>query len=275
MKGIDISDCQGPINWSKVKNAGVEFAILRTTRRSGKPDHYLSTNIKNCIEFNIPFDFYKYSYAVTILQAETEAKNVINTLMSYGVLPDKNTVIYMDVEDKIQLELPTKKLTEIVKEFKEVIEMSGYSFGLYMGKYAYEHNELDLKEFDDITWIARYYNGNNPMNFTDEPNMKYSPQSISGTLRGWQYTSSGKVDGITGNVDIDMYFGDISMSSIDVSYYATPEFTLIDALNKIGVDSSYTNRKKIALKNNFGKYSGTKEENQRLYNMLMSGELMR
>lgn len=274
-KGIDISDNQGVIDWRKAKAAGVEFVILRTTRRSGNPDTYLPTNIKSLKEFQIPFDFYKYSYATTVDEAVKEAQTVVDVLTRYGVVADNNTIIYMDVEDKVQFALSTKDLTEIVKAWKNVIISAGFRFGLYMGKYAYEHNEVDLSQFDDLTWIARYYNGYNKMQITDEVNEKYKPVAQSGELLGWQYTSSGQVPGINGNVDMDVYYGDIRESNVEVEYYSTPEFTLIDALNKINVDSSYKNRKSIAIKNGLTDYSGKKEENLELLEKLQAGKLVK
>lgn len=273
MKGIDISDNQGIIKWNEVKAAGVEFVILRTTRRSGQPDKYLASNIKSLLEFQIPFDFYKYSYATTIAEAATEAKGVIDTLIGYGVVPDRDTIIYMDVEDKVQFALSTEQLTQIVKAWKKTVEDAGYTFGLYMGKYAYEHNEIDLSQFNDLTWLARYYNGYNKMEFGVDPDEAYKPNIKSGQLKGWQFTSSGQVPGISGNVDMNVYYGDLHQTKVEVEYYSTPEFTLIDALNKIGVDSSYNNRKSIARINGIQSYTGKKEENLRLYELLKEGKL--
>ena len=274
-KGIDISDNQGMIDWNKAKAAGVEFVILRTTRRSGNPDTYLPTNIRSLKEFQIPFDFYKYSYATTVDEAVKEAQTVVDVLTGYGVVADNNTIIYMDVEDKVQFALSTKELTEIVQAWKNVIIAAGFRFGLYMGKYTYEHNEVDLSKFDDLTWIARYYNGYNKMQITDAVNERYKPVAQSGELLGWQYTSSGQVPGINGNVDMDVYYGDIRESNVEVEYYSTPEFTLIDALNKINVDSSYKNRKSIAVKNGLTDYSGKKEENLELLKKLQAGKLVK
>ena len=56
MKGIDVSDNQGYIDWAKVKADGVQFAILRSTRGSGNPDKQLVSNIKGCMEQGIPVD---------------------------------------------------------------------------------------------------------------------------------------------------------------------------------------------------------------------------
>ena len=57
--GLDVSDNQCYINWEKVKATGVEFAILRSVRRSGNVDKQLASNIAGCLKNGIPFDFYK------------------------------------------------------------------------------------------------------------------------------------------------------------------------------------------------------------------------
>lgn len=163
--GIDVSDNQGYINWSKVRAAGVEFAILRSVRRSGNPDKQLASNIAGCKNYGIPFDFYKYSYALTPEAAREEVRRVVEVLKGYGVVPSKNTVIWADIEDESQMALSTSALTEIVLAFKEEVLAAGFEFGLYMGKYRYENNEIDLSLFADHTWIARYYNGYNVMQF--------------------------------------------------------------------------------------------------------------
>lgn len=273
MRGIDVSDNQGYIDWKKVKAAGVEFVILRTTRGSGTPDKYLPTNIKGCMEAGIPISFYKYMYATTNSKAKEEALRVVEVLKSYGIAPDKKVKIWADVEDATLMALSTQALTEIVDNFKEIIVNSGYSFGLYMGKYNYESNELDVSKFNDDLWIARYYNGYNSFKFTQDPNEAYKPVALAGELWGWQYTSSGTVDGINGNVDLDISYYDFEEISVEPKYYDTPEFTLIDCLNKIGADSSYSNRKKIAIANGIQNYSGTAAQNTEMITLLNSGYL--
>lgn len=273
MKGIDVSDCQGKIDWNQVKNAGVEFVILRTTRHSGNPDTYLATNIKNLIEFDIPFDFYKYSYAVTVDQAAAEARKVVEVLKGYGVAPEPETIIYMDIEEKSQFALSSRSLTDIVNAFKKVIDAAGYGFGLYMSKSPFDCGEVITSEIIDWTWIARYYKGNREFDFKDDPDESYKPGNINEKLLGWQYSSRGIVPGIKGYVDLDIYYGYIKHSTVYPEYYQSPEFTLIDALNKIGVDSSYNNRKKIALKNDIINYKGSKEQNMEILSLLMQGRL--
>ena len=272
-KGIDVSDNQGYINWSKVKAAGVEFAILRSVRRSGNPDKQLVSNIAGCKNYGIPFDFYKYSYALNAEEAREEVRRVVEVLISYGVQPSQNTVIWADIEDDLQMALSTAELTEIVTAFREEVLASGFEFGLYMGKYRYENNEIDLNLFHNHIWIARYYNGYNEMKFGEFPNEKYKPIVKAGELWGWQFTSIGCVDGINGNVDMNIAYYDIKNTEVEPTYYETPEFTLIDSLNKIGVDSSYEYRKMIAAANGISNYSGTKEQNIAMLKLLNNGKL--
>lgn len=205
LKGIDVSDNQGVINWSKVKNAGVQFAILRSVRRSGAADKQLANNIKGCLENGIPFDFYKYAYATTEADSEREAREVVNELKKLGIVPSKDIIIWHDVEDNIQTALSTSKLTRICISFKKVIENAGYTYGLYMGKYDFEKGEVDVSQLGDIkVWIARYYDGYTLKSFSEKPNEKYKPNVKN--LWGWQYTSSGRVDGIVGNVDLNIAY---------------------------------------------------------------------
>ena len=272
--GIDVSDNQGYINWEKVKAAGVEFAILRTVRRSGNVDKQLASNIAGCLKNGIPFDFYKFSYALSTNAAIEEAKEVVAALAKLGVKPSTDTVIWMDVEWDDQIALSKTTLTNIVKAFEKEVVAAGFAFGIYMGRYDYNKDELNVNEVGGHTWLARYYNGYNVMQFGTKPNEQYKPVAKDGELWGWQFTSSGRVDGIKGNVDMDIAYYDIKPTVVEPTYYETPEFTLIDSLNKIGADSSYKNRKVIAAKNGIENYSGTAEQNIRILSLLNEGKLI-
>lgn len=209
--GIDVSDNQGVIDWKKVKDAGVEFAILRSVRRSGKYDYQLKNNIKGCIANGIPADFYKYAYALTNSDSKREANEVVLALAALGIKPSKDVVIWHDIEDDSQMNLSTAALTEICKAFKEVVENAGYTYGLYMGKYDFEKGEVSIADLGiPHIWIARYYDGYTLKTFGEKPNEKYRPTVPGGELWGWQYTSSGRVNGITGNVDMNEVYYDIT-----------------------------------------------------------------
>lgn len=275
--GIDVSDNQGYIEWKKVKAAGVDYAILRSTRGSGNPDKQLASNIKGCRDNGIPVEFYKYSYAMSNSEAKKEALRVIEVLKGYGIAPSKDTVIWADIEYGKQLAQGKKAVAEIIDNFKEIIINSGYGYGLYMGKYAYE-NQVNGALIHDDLWIARYYAGEKVMQFGTSPNDAYKPIVAAGSrsvLNGWQFTSHGRVPGINGNVDMNIRYTECGSITVAPQYYATPEFTLIDCLNKIGVDSSYNNRKKIAVVNGITNYSGTADQNVELLELIKAGRLMK
>lgn len=275
MKGIDVSSNQGYIDWKKVKADGVEFAILRATTKNQNPDTQLASNIKGCIENGIPFDVYKYRYGNTEEKTRKEAKNVVATLVKLGVEPSKDTIIWDDTEDKVMTALSKKELTRLSNVFREEVEKAGFGYGLYMGMYDY-NNEINKNEIQDDCWVARYYNGYNVMDFALNPNPKYKPVvAIGSKLWGWQYTSSGRVNGIKGNVDLNEIYYNIKTSKVSTEYYNTPEFTLIDSLNKIGVYSSYANRKQIALANGIANYEGTAEQNLKMLDLLNNGKLIK
>ena len=209
--GLDVSDNQGVIDWKKIKNAGVEFAILRSVRRSGKYDYQLENNIKGCIENGIPADFYKYAYALTKKDSASEANEVVLALETLGVKPSKDVVIWHDIEENSLMELSTKELTEICVAFREVVENAGYTYGLYMGKYDFEKGEVNIADLGmPHIWIARYYDGYTLKGFGEKPNAKYRPTVPNGELWGWQYTSSGRISGINGNVDMNEVYYDIT-----------------------------------------------------------------
>lgn len=272
--GIDVSDCNGLIDWKKVKASGVEFAILRTTRGSGMPDNYLPTNIKGCKEQMIPFDFYKYSYALTEGAARVEAKNVIKALQKYGIMPSRETRIWLDLEYDKQLKLGVKKVMSIMYAFRDEVQKAGYGYGLYMGKYAYEHN-IDAYALSDDVWLARYPDTSS-RGLKSVPAEMYRPNTRGDSkLYAWQFSAKGKVDGIKGDVDLDVCYVEIKEKEVELEYYKKPEFTLIDSLNKIGVVSTYNNRRKIAEKNGIKNYEGTAEQNLRLLELLNNGKLIK
>lgn len=277
--GIDISDNQGVINWEKVKADGVEFAILRTVRKDGSADRYLLQNIKGCVINNIKLGFYKYSYALDEKQAQDEAKAVINVLSSCGVKPSRDIFIWFDCEDDKQIELGKAKLNSVYDCFKEVIWNAGYSYGLYMGKYDYE-NKSDFYDLNDYVWIARYPD-TTTRTVKNPPADKYKPTAKGNNiLWGWQFSSKGRVNGIDGNVDLNCCYADVMASAEPkepkpIEYYKKPSFSLIECLNNIGVDSSKANRKKIAEKNRIENYTGTVEQNLKMLDLLLNGQLIK
>ena len=205
-KGIDVSDNQGVIEWGKVASSGVQFAVLRSVRRSGKADYQFAANLAGCQRYGIPESVYKYTYATSQQAAETEARQVVELLQGHGL---KDTMVWWDVEDRENLQqLGMGKLTECIKAAQEVIEASGYRFGIYVGLYVYQEGWFDFNQFASVPlWIARYYNGYNVMQFQADPDQSRQPD-VNRAIWGWQYTSTGRVPGISGNADLDICYQD-------------------------------------------------------------------
>ena len=192
--GIDVSENQGAINWGQVKADGVSFAILRSVKRNLSADLYFEANYRGCRENGIPVGIYKYSYALTEEEAKKEAEAVLRLLSGRSLeLP-----VFIDVEDASQRALPTGTLTAIVRTFLETVEAGGYQTGIYCNLDWYQH-VLDVSAFTGRDfWIARY--GKND----GQPAEAYRPSV--GIC--WQYTSKGRVDGISGNVDLNLLYKD-------------------------------------------------------------------
>ena len=205
-KGIDVSDNQGVIDWARVVEAKVAFAVLRSVRRSGKADYQFATNLEGCREHNIPVSVYKYTYATTPEAARQEAQQVVTLLQSHHLT---GTMVWWDVEDRDVLRpLGARKLTECIRAAQEIITAAGYSFGLYVGLYVYKERWFDFGAFAGVRlWVARYYRGYRTMRFEDDPDQKYKPD-VDGDISGWQYTSCGEVPGIKGDVDLDIAYED-------------------------------------------------------------------
>lgn len=196
-KGIDVSDNQGTINWQQVKEAGVEFAILRTVRRSGKADYEFSANVAGTRIAGIPVDVYKYTYAATIDQATLEAQQVVRLLQEHGIT---DCTVWWDLEDASVRKLGKKMITALTKAARTIIEASGYGFGIYCNLDWY-NNVLEAGAFTCPFWVARYPNSR-VMTLSARPDERYRP-AVDGELFGWQYSSRGNIPGIRGNVDLN------------------------------------------------------------------------
>lgn len=227
VKGIDVSSYQGNINWEKVKSDGIKFAILRSTLKNGKTDTRFEEYYKGCKDNNIDISVYKYSYALTEQQSIAEA----NTVLS--LLNGRKCKIWLDLEDKSQIPLGKIGIAKIAKSFIKTCEDKGYSVGVYCNlDWIKNHIDDSLKKYD--LWIARYGKNNGQLDEKYKPNVN---EKI------WQYTSSGQVSGIQGNVDLSVIYGDINSysSNIPSSNINTIVETSIEMMGKINTQSSNLN----------------------------------
>lgn len=193
IKGIDVSSYQGKPDWAKVKKAGIDFAILRIHQKNG-PDSSFEHNYKGCKTNAIPVGGYKYSYALTPAQALEEAEDTLSVLAGRGL----DFPVFYDLEWKQQRKLGKAAVEKIAEAFLNRIKKAGYKVGIYCNVDWYQNILTEkLKSYD--LWLARYpANDNGTVQERLRPNVGV----------GWQYSESGKVAGISGNVDMDVFYTD-------------------------------------------------------------------
>ncbi len=206
--GVDVSKWQGSITWSKVKAAGIDFAIIRCGYGSSGKDEYFIANVKGCIENNIPFGIYLYSYAYNESTARQEAQYVLDLLEEAGLSPDDvDLPIYYDLENQNSngkpaglnssgsyVTISNSTLATMAQTFCNAIEAEGYAAGVY-ANLNWWNNYLTSSTFDSYSrWVAQY---NTTCTYT-------------GDYDYWQRMSTGSVSGISGNVDINFSYNTFS-----------------------------------------------------------------
>lgn len=190
MKGIDVSVHNGNIDWNKVKNAGIAFAILRAGygRLEKQKDEKFEQNYAEAKASGIPIGAYWYSYAMTPEEAELEADVFLKVIKGKQF----EFPVYFDLEEKKQFDLGKEKVSAIMRAFLEKVEKAGYFVGLYGSASSLTtHTADDIKSHYTI-WLAHWVDKTN----------------YGGAYAVWQYSEKGKVDGISGNVDLDICYKD-------------------------------------------------------------------
>ena len=196
---IDVSEWQGDIDWAKAKADGVEGVIIRLGYGWGNnADRKAQRNISECKRLGIPFGIYWYSYADTPALAKEEGTDVVAKLKQFGVNPsDLAYPVYYDLEkwtwEGHQPPTDPNVYNNIVNNWYSALQSAGYK---NLGVYSYtSYLQGPLKHVDiyaKTTWVAQY-------------GARMGFDSFPTNSRGWQYTSSGKVDGISGNVDMNAF----------------------------------------------------------------------
>lgn len=217
-KVIDVSSYQGIINWAKVKASGVQGAILKVIRKDLNPDKQFENNWKGCEKAGVPIvGVYNYSYATTIDKARVDAKKVLS------ILAGRKVKVWLDVEDACQKGLGMK-LIRIIQAYQEIIEAAGLEFGVYTGLSFYNSYIKPWAGYLTCRFWIAHYPSNVQMSLDKLPSVSKQP-IIKHTLEGWQYSSKGTVPGIVGNVDMNLWYGEI-MSTPEVQQenpYDPPE----------------------------------------------------
>lgn len=182
-KGIDVSYAQGKIDWDKVKASGkVDFAILRAGygKESSQVDDQFERNYSECKRLNIPCGAYWYSYATTANEAVQEATVCLRTLAGKTF----EYPVAFDIEEQRSL----VNASELCLAFCSELEKAGYYTAIYSFKAALENNiNAAVKAKYDV--LLSHVN--------------VTKSSYTGNYGIWQYSWVGKIDGVSGDVDLD------------------------------------------------------------------------
>ena len=196
---IDVSAWQGNINWQAVKNSGVEGAIIRIGYGWDNGfDKQALRNISECRRLGIPFGIYLYSYAYDANTGAAEGSSLVNLLQKAGVSSsDLGYPVYYDLEKWTWAghEVPNNPGTYngIVNAWYSKLKSAGYTNLAVYSYTSYLNKELNSSNIHSKTrWVAQY---GSSMGYTAFPTND----------RGWQYTSKGRVNGISGTVDLSAF----------------------------------------------------------------------
>lgn len=196
-RGIDVSKWQGEIDWKKVAGSGIEFVIIKVGGRGyGKAgtiyeDPYFQANIEGALANGIDVGIYFFSTAISEEEAVEEAKWTLNRIKGYNV----TYPIVFDYEGYDNPDYRSYGQTRTNRSnyaiaFLDYVRSKGYLPMMYASQYYY-NTQWDTDRLSDYNlWVAKYPSGNNGQLMEGrEPKIEY-PYAM------WQYSSTGKVDGI-------------------------------------------------------------------------------
>ena len=194
--GIDVSKYQGDIDWEKVKQAGVEFVIIRVGGRgygsSGVlySDPKAQKNYEGAKAAGLKVGGYFFSQAITVAEAVEEANYTLELTKDWAL--DMPLVYDWEclADDYRTVGVSRRMLTDCTKAFCDTVEAAGHSPMVYFNP-SQSRKEMHLEELVDYGfWLAMY---------SDKMDYPYKVDM-------WQYTNKGSVPGISGNVDINLFF---------------------------------------------------------------------
>jgi len=190
MNGIDVSVHNGEIDWEKVKAAGVKFAIIRAGlgKYAKQKDDHFEQNYAGAKDAGIPVGAYWYSCAMTPAEAKQEAAVCIEALKG----KQYEFPIWFDLEEKAALNTGKENCSAMVRAFLDELEKAGYFAGLYISRAALADYIGDDIKTRYALWVAEWG----------------SKLNYSGPVGIWQRSDTGTVNGIIGNVDLDISYKD-------------------------------------------------------------------
>ncbi|WP_231129458.1 GH25 family lysozyme [Bifidobacterium choloepi] len=234
MKVIDVSKWQGTIDWAAVKAAGIDAAIIRVGYCNNLDSTFVE-NVKNAEAAGVPFGIYLYSYADTTALAKLEATFVADELDEY--VTSLRLPIFYDIEnwsswtddDGVVHSYPTSAsaFQSIVSTFTSTLAARGYDNVELYTYLSFANSYLNTTSLESkIGWIAQY-----------NTTLSYTYPNYDGG-RGWQYTSSATVDGISGNVDMSAFD---EYAFLDVNSRSTAHYSDIKWLSSQGITTGFAN----------------------------------
>ena len=193
--GIDVSYHQGQINWETVKAAGVEFAMIRLGYRSYKDgllhtDPRAEENLRGAKAAGLKIGAYFFSQATSPAQAEEEAQYALSILGDTKLdLPLAFDWEYVN-DDVPSAQVTEEVLEQCVRSFCDTVKQAGHESMVYFNQ-DLAKTRLDLEQVEEYPfWLAMY---SDTLTFSHE-------------IQLWQYSDNGRVPGIEGNVDLNLYF---------------------------------------------------------------------
>ena len=193
--GIDVSEWQDEIDWQQVKDAGVEFAMIRVGWRGSEQgvlveDICAQANYAGAAAAGIKVGAYFFSQAISVEEATEEANYMLNLIKDWDVeMPVVYDWEFISAESRTG-NVDPRTLTDCTKAFCDIVANAGYQPMVYFNmNHSYEN--IYIRELTDYPfWLARY---DTVLNYPYKIDM-------------WQYTETGSVPGISTNVDINLYF---------------------------------------------------------------------
>lgn len=188
--GIDVSRHQGVIDWNKVKQSGVDFAMIRAGygKYESQKDPKFDENYQNARKAGIKVGAYYYSYAKSVEDAKKEAEVFLKIIKGKQF----EMPVAFDVEEKSQSDKGKAFVSDVIRAFCERVERAGYFVSVYANKYWLEHYiDDDCKRKYDI-WLAHWA----------------AQTDYNGRYGMWQNSSKGRIQGISGNCDTDKAYKD-------------------------------------------------------------------
>ena len=189
-KGIDVSQWQGKIDWAKVKADGIEYAVIRCgygSNRTNYDDPYWEYNVSECERLGIPYGVYIYSYADSVADAQSEAEHTLRLLKGHH----PSLPVYYDLEDKTVESAGKSMISQMAQTYCDKVSAAGYRVGIYASR-SWWTSYLNTSTFENSSWSKWIAEWGNRCNY-------------SGSYDMWQCTSTGNVNGISGNVDLNFW----------------------------------------------------------------------